>query len=190
MTAPAVRILTTGSRAWANVQRAEDVMNASISLLQARHAGSVLVHAATPGAGSQVTDFTRRMGMVAEPHPVGNAPHASSCPDWDRVNASCHGAVQGRYQEMVQLGADLCIVLPSHGYALTPGSPLAGTSRGTWGCAERARDAGIPTVVAWGQSLFPFGQPGADLLASTAIRKRLAPGAQGQLNLIATWLPY
>ena len=93
-------------------------------------------------------------------------------------------------QEPVGSGADVCLAFPTHGLALAPGEDRKNTSRGTWDCATKSKDAGIPTLVVWGATLFPFGQPGADLLARDAARKGLTLGAAGQLPSLEAWLPF
>lgn len=62
--------------------------------------------------------------------------------------------------------------------------------RGTWDCAGKSKDAGIPTLVVWGAVLFPFGHPGMDLLRRDAERKGVELGTQGQRLALEAWLPF
>lgn len=82
-----------------------------------------------------------------------------------------------------------CLV-PPHGLHLAPGEDRKNTSRGTWDCASKAKEAGIPTLVVWGAVLFPFGHPGMDLLRRDAERKGVELGAQGQRPALEAWLPF
>jgi hypothetical protein len=52
--------------------------------------------------------------------------------DWKRLGRDAGPA---RNQEMVDLGADLCLAFPRKG------------SRGTWDCIQRAAEAGIPVHI-------------------------------------------
>ena len=67
-------------------------------------------------------DWAVAHGLEPERHPA----------DWKRYGRAA-GPI--RNQEMVNLGADVCLAFPREG------------SRGTKNCMEAARKAGIPTLV-------------------------------------------
>lgn len=91
---------------------------------------------------------------------------------------------------MIAAGADLCLAFPTHGFHLAPGEERTNTSRGTWDCAGKAKEAGIPTLVVWGRHLYPFGHPGMQLLRLDAEGKSIALGEAGQMPIIEAWLPF
>jgi hypothetical protein len=114
-----MRILVTGSRNWTNDE--------AILAAFADYAGQdvTLVSGACPtGADALAEEIAERfLGWEVERHPA----------DWDR-----HGKAAGpiRNQEMVDLGADVCLAFP------------LGESRGTRHCMAAAKRAGIPVVEA------------------------------------------
>lgn len=120
--ARAPRILITGSRNWTD---RGIIYRALVSAWDkfGRHPRAVLVHGACHLGGADIiaAEIWESWGLPVEPHPA----------TW-----SADGRLLGpqRNQEMVDLGADLCL-----------GFPL-GESRGTTDCLRRAALAGIPIV--------------------------------------------
>lgn len=114
------RILVTGSRNWTD---RDAVFNALTDVLtECGHpADAVVVHGACPTGADRMADeiWSGFLGYPVERHPA----------DWSRFG---RGAGPRRNQEMVDLGADLCLAF------LVPGS------RGTADCVTRAERAGIP----------------------------------------------
>ena len=111
------RILVTGSREWSN----RDVVEEALSPYSIE-ASAVLVSGACPsGADSMAEEVWKGWGLPVERHPA----------DWRR-----HGKAAGfiRNQEMVDLGADVCLAFRRN------------YSRGTTHCANAATMAGIPTL--------------------------------------------
>ena len=116
-----LRILVTGSRNWTD-------WNAIATAIGRASTGwspssVTVVHGACPtGADAIADELADRFGFTVERHPA----------DWDR-----HGRAAGpiRNQEMVNLGADVCLALP------------LGSSRGTYDCMSRAKAACIPVRV-------------------------------------------
>lgn len=114
-----MRILITGSREW------DDWTEFSATLWEFivdADEDVTVVHGACPrGADDMAHDFCRLYpeGVTEEAHPA----------DWE-----AHGKAAGfiRNQQMVDLGADVCIAF------------LKGPSRGTRHCAAAADKAGIP----------------------------------------------
>ena len=54
-------------------------------------------------------------------------------------------------QEIVELGADLCLAFPDH-----PKNQGGHGSRGTWNCIDLAQQTGIPVLVVWNQRLWVY----------------------------------
>jgi hypothetical protein len=128
--------------------------------------------------------------MTAEAHPAEWDKHTVECPAWDLSNSRCKLAGHRRNAAMISMGADACIAFPTHGYHLAPGESRANTSRGTWDCAEKAKTAGIPTLIVWGTDLYPFGEAGLELLINDAKRKRFALPPSGKMPILEAWLPF
>lgn len=120
------RILITGSRHWTD---RETVMAALVG--EWSGPDGVLVSGACPtGADRMAEEMWEFLGGVVQRHPA----------DWDRYGKKA-GPI--RNQEMVDLGADICLAFPLP------------DSRGTVDCVKRARAAGIPVrliePMAWWQ---------------------------------------
>lgn len=115
-----MRLLITGSR---NHPEEAFVHAAIVRVAPPESGPHTIVHGDCPtGADSYAQILATNMpGYVNEPHPA----------DWDR-----HGKAAGpiRNQEMVDLGADVCLAFPF------------GVSRGTRDCARRAEHACIPVL--------------------------------------------
>jgi len=113
------RLLITGSRyGWD-----EDALKQALfdALRELGTEDTILVHGAAPGVDAQAATIWQNWGLQDEPHPA----------DWSIGKKA--GPL--RNQEMVDLGADLCLAFP------------AVDSRGTRHCLGAAQTAGIPTVV-------------------------------------------
>lgn len=116
------RILVTGSRTFADAAALRE------ALVDAAHkyAGggpATLVSGGCPsGADHLAETFWHEMGLPVEVHRA----------DW-----GAHGRAAGprRNQQMVDLGAAVCVAFPT------------ADSRGTWDCVRRAEAAGIPVVI-------------------------------------------
>jgi hypothetical protein len=121
------RILLTGSRDWIDGTMLLRVLAA----WRERCAGGILVHGACPSGADfmAATLWQRRWGLPVEPHPARWAFGRSAGPR--------------RNQEMVDLGADVCLVFPLP------------TSRGSIGCGRMAERAGIPTWWYWPDRVVP-----------------------------------
>ncbi len=114
------RILVTGSRDWRDAQTLDHALR---FYWETTPPGTVLVSGACPtGADRLAEEAWESWGGPVERHPA----------DWDR-----HGKAAGprRNQEMVDLGADICLAFPLPG------------SRGTRHCMAAAERAGIPVQV-------------------------------------------
>jgi hypothetical protein len=118
-----VRVLVTGSRHWTSGTAVDDaLLRAKIDLVGDDGCLTV-VHGDCPtGADAFAKLWASGIsGVSDEPHPA----------DW-----AAHGRAAGpiRNQEMVDLGAAVCLAFPMP------------QSRGTRDCMRRARAAGIPVV--------------------------------------------
>lgn len=185
------RILMTGSREFSHPGTAVEALNASLALLGAKPASAaVLVHGSARGADTLLAQAAEHIGMRTEAHPAQWNQHDAACPASHHGNPTCKLAGHRRNAEMVSAGADVVLAFPTHGYHLAPGENPANTSRGTWNCAEKAKGAGLPTLVVWGNQLFPFGDAGLALLRHAAEKKGLKLGAAGEMPLMEAWLPF
>ncbi|GCD94058.1 SLOG family protein [Embleya hyalina] len=129
------RILTTGSRHWTD---ATAIKAAITDTLTEYGPDATVVHGAAPGADTLVDQVARSLGLPTERHPA----------QW-RARGRSAGPI--RNQQMVDLGAVVCLAFP-----------LAG-SFGTADCMRRATAAGIPVRVAHpGPPPAPAG-PGPEL---------------------------
>ncbi len=121
------RILITGSRDWVDEKAIDDALRAAFY----EYGVATLVSGGCPtGADAIAERIWEAHAFPVERHPA----------DWD-----AHGKAAGprRNQEMVDLGADICIAFPLP------------DSRGTVDCAKKAKAAGI--------RVHPVG-PHADIL--------------------------
>lgn len=102
----------------------------------------VIVHGHCPSGVDKAFDEACHEAILAvERHPA----------DWDSFGK---GAGPRRNQEMVDLGAALCLAF----------HPKLSTSKGTKDCVQRALKAGIPTWWTWDEVEKPVRQllPGGD----------------------------
>lgn len=117
------RILITGSRHWTDPAPIEGALTQAWTDLGAPE-NVTLVHGACPHGGADLiaADLATERGWTVEAHPA----------DW-----GTHGKAAGplRNQTMVDLGADITLAFPEQ------------SSRGTWDCVKRAREARIPVTV-------------------------------------------
>lgn len=116
------RILITGSREW---QNREAIYLAIFHWVREHCTGPeeiIIVHGdASRGADRLARDIARNISWATEePHPA----------DWSWGN----GAGMQRNDEMVALGADVCLAF------------IRGKSNGTRHCAGQAAKAGIPVI--------------------------------------------
>jgi len=121
-----------GSRDW------PDPMEVHRQLDQARSqlGEFTLVHGACPtGADKFADDWGRLAGVAVERHPAQRDRHSAECPDWHLSQPRCKAAGFRRNREMVQFGADLCLVF------------IHANSRGSRDTARQASAAGIQTWV-------------------------------------------
>jgi hypothetical protein len=113
-----MRILVTGSRDWADWNLLNNTLNE-----YAECENIVIVHGDCPtGADVMAQKWADCQGVRVERYPA----------DWKRYKKSA-GPI--RNQQMVDLGADVCLAFPLP------------QSRGTIHCMEAARKAGIPVRV-------------------------------------------
>jgi hypothetical protein len=113
-----MRILITGSRDWANWNLLNNTLNE-----YANEHDIVIVHGDCPtGADAMAQRWASNQKVQVERYPA----------NWKRYGRSA-GPI--RNQEMVDLGADICIAFPLP------------QSRGTIHCMNAARKAGIPVRV-------------------------------------------
>lgn len=113
------RILVTGSRNWTLI----GVIVAALEPLHRNFPYAVLVSGACPtGADRIAEDVWESLGGTVERHPA----------NWEKYGKAA-GPI--RNEEMVDLGADVCLAFPLPG------------SRGTVHCMQAAREAGIPVRV-------------------------------------------
>ena len=115
------RILVTGSRSWTDAATIDrNLVGATGHLDMLRPV--VVIDGAAKGADSIAHDFALAHGWQTERYPA----------DW-----TTHGKAAGsiRNQQMVDLGADLCLAFPLP------------DSIGTWDCIRRANKAGIRVIV-------------------------------------------
>lgn len=118
------RVLVTGSRNWPHSKMVWSALTSEF-----RHGAMTVVHGACPSGADDHANMWFRLDMD-EGHPffATEEPHPA---DWEK-----HGKAAGplRNQEMVDLGADVCLAFPMP------------DSRGTRDCIRRARAAGIPVI--------------------------------------------
>lgn len=123
------RILVTGWRDWpSNVSRAVSVeLTCIVNVFwkNGTHWSAITIaqgECPYGGVDRYAKEWAIRHGIAVESHPARTGPN---------------GRILGpeRNSHMVSLGADICLVMPGPG------------SRGTWDCARKASEAGIPLVI-------------------------------------------
>lgn len=123
------RILITGSRGWTDWQTIEQAIQAERNWNEV----AVIVHGACPTGADDLADrVAANLGLARECHPA----------DWDQ-----HGRSAGpiRNQEMVALGADVCLAFISPCTSPRCKTPGRHPSHGASLTAKLAEQAGIPT---------------------------------------------
>jgi hypothetical protein len=123
-----VRILVTGSRRWPDADLVNKVLS-NYRLTAGVGEPVTIVHGHCPTGADAMADLWTVSAHSVDPDVALPERHPA---EWD-VYGKAAGPL--RNQEMVDLGADLCL-----GF-------LMPDSRGTRDCIQRARDAGIAVVV-------------------------------------------
>lgn len=125
-----MRILVTGSRDWTDAQTVFDALEkAAYGAVEV-----TVVHGANArGADRIAADYAKARFWNVEPHPA----------DWGR-HKSAAGPI--RNEEMVALGADVCLAFAMPCSKPTCAGRTPHDSHGTWHCAAKADEAGIPVV--------------------------------------------
>lgn len=121
-----MRLLVSGSRDWPSTVLIEHGLNTALDQFAQKATVPihpvVLVHGAAKGADEMCATFAKRWGWDVEPHPA----------DWRGMGAK---AGPMRNLQMIELGADLCVVF------------LFNRSPGTTHLRDQAIGANIPTYV-------------------------------------------
>lgn len=137
------RILVTGSRTWTGEGVLLDALAHAVVSGLRHHENVIVVHGACPtGADELAEQICRVRGIATDPHPADwYALCRPECPPGHRRtrhdgSTYCPSAGHYRNQEMVDLGAHVCVA------AFQPGEVNAGTSD----CVRRAITAGIPVT--------------------------------------------
>lgn len=131
------RLLITGSRAhrWTPYD-SHALFLAVQEIVEKTHAIPIVVHGDASGADTHAAHAAiHLLGLQTEAHPA----------DWNT-----HGRAAGpiRNQEMILMGADLCLAFPDH--------KKGQGSRGTWGCIDLAYQADIPVLIVWERRLWVY----------------------------------
>lgn len=114
-----MRILITGSREHEDVELIEYAIESQLNYAEE----ITIVHGDCPRGADAIADqYAMDNDLQVERHPA----------DWERYSKKA-GII--RNQEMVDLGADICIAFP------------IGKSPGTRHCANAAKRAGIKTII-------------------------------------------
>jgi YspA, cpYpsA-related SLOG family len=115
-----MRILITGGRSWSD---RETIMHALLEASRGVHWSEVtVVHGGAKGADTIASELATGFGMKVEAHLA----------DWQAYHKA---AGPLRNQKMVDLGADVCLAF------------LQPNSKGTANCIEKAKKAGIKTII-------------------------------------------
>lgn len=184
-----IRLLVTGSRDFTDLTLVDLALSAVVTRFlrgSSQDGGLTLVHGGARGLDSLAEQsWTQAQHGEVEKHPAQWKQHTDQCPAWDRDRPTCRLAGPRRNQVMLDAGADLCLAFPL--WPLTARGK--NSSRGTWDMTTRARDAGVPTFVVWGQSLFAFGQPAQVLLDRELTDPNLIVEKHGSVPLQALTTP-
>ncbi|MET3172990.1 UNVERIFIED_ORG: hypothetical protein ABIB52_000818 [Arthrobacter sp. UYCu721] len=119
-----------------------------------------LIHGDAKGLDSLAAQLAGSRGWKLESYPARWHEHTAACPAWHLTpepQDTCKMAGHRRNHEMIALGADLVVAFPM-------GKEDSGQSKGTWGCARAALNAGLPTVVLWKDSFYPWGPKAQQLV--------------------------
>jgi hypothetical protein len=93
----------------------------------------ILVHGTASGADLMGEHIAKELGWSIERHPAKWHTHDDNCPGWHEGEPVCKRAGFRRNEEMVKLGADICLAF------------IKQNSVGATGCANSAEKKGIPT---------------------------------------------
>ena len=133
--AESYRVLITGSRYWNDYDAVrlaiEDVLGERWAATGNPYPPITIVHGAAPGADSLAARAAADYGLRPEAHPA----------DWNGLGKA---AGPLRNQEMVDLGADVCLAFVEPCAKDECPQPRPHDSHGTADCVTRARAAGIP----------------------------------------------
>jgi hypothetical protein len=141
----------------------EQALDAALALLQVpvtMQDTVTLIHGDAKGLDSLAAQVAGGRGWKVEGYPARWNEHTVACPAWHLTPApqpTCKMAGHRRNHEMIALGADLVIAFPM-------GEESSGHSKGTWGCTRGAMNAGLPTVVVWKDSFYPWGTKAEQLV--------------------------
>lgn len=121
------RILITGSRDWENYDKLSWELGIAVGELVKANPGLtrkdvVLVHGGARGADTFAAELALSRGLTVECHTPAWRPYGIYNPQAGKV----------RNQQMVDLGADICLAF------------IRNNSRGATHCADAAERAGIP----------------------------------------------
>lgn len=127
-----MRILVTGGRRFHDWNLLNGILNE-----YANCTNIVIIHGDCPtGADQLAQDWVDYQSVRVERYPADwKGPCRPTCQPNHRRNGICPAAGAYRNQEMVDLGADICIAFPDS------------ESRGTWDCVKRAKAANIPVRI-------------------------------------------
>lgn len=141
-----MRVLVTGSRTWRDGLLVRETLSHCLDTARALGTSLTVVHGACKsGADAQADAWarwqvthSRDVPVVVEPHPANwEGPCRNECqPNHRRVDPRgwdvCPAAGFYRNEDMVRLGADLCLAF------------IADESKGATHCARYAESQGIP----------------------------------------------
>lgn len=148
------RVLVTGSRDGIDVSLVDQALDSVLALLQVvltEQETVTLVHGDARGLDSMAAQVAAHRGWKIESHPAQWNLHTAQCPAGHQGLDTCKMAGHRRNHEMIALSAGLVIAFPT-------GDESSGLSKGTWGCARAAMNAGLPTVVLWKESFYPWAR--------------------------------
>lgn len=117
-----IRVLVTGSRNWTDWIT---VRNALGEVFMGAQGPVTVIHGGARGADTIAASIARRWGAEVEEHRA----------HWRTAGVYNPGAGLARNQEMVNLGADICLAF------------IKNNSKGATHCATMAQEAGIVTLI-------------------------------------------
>jgi hypothetical protein len=126
------RILITGSRDWTDEKMIREALLAA-NADNPYQWKTILVHGGARGADQMAAEIAHSLGWSIETHRARWNHHDDNCPAWHEGEPVCKRAGHRRNEEMVKLGADICLAF------------IKNNSAGATGCAKSAEKFGIPT---------------------------------------------